>query len=98
MMSNGQNESSGVATAQWYLIPVSGRSIGTDHYFPPASGEIVELTRRALRDDFLAAFGHDGFLIEAESVEGNARKARLFAKECPFSAVECAFGALVIPL
>ena len=68
----------GVAAALGGItIPVSVVSIDTDRLFPPRlQEEIVELTptARALETIF-SPFGHDGFLIEAESMGELLRKA-----------------------
>jgi homoserine O-acetyltransferase len=68
----------GVASALGGItIPVSVVSIDTDRLFPPRlQEEIVELTptSRAL-ETIYSPFGHDGFLIEVESMGELLRKA-----------------------
>jgi len=58
-------------------IPVSVVSIDTDRLFPPRlQEEIVELTPTARALETISSpFGHDGFLIEAESMGELLRKA-----------------------
>lgn len=68
----------GVAAALGGItIPVSVVSIDTDRLFPPRlQEEIVELTPTARALETISSpFGHDGFLIEAESMGELLRKA-----------------------
>ncbi len=68
----------GVASALGCIkIPVSVVSIDTDRLFPPRlQEEIVDLTPTArLLETIYSPFGHDGFLIEVESMGELLRKA-----------------------
>jgi len=63
-------------------VPVMAVSIDTDRLFPPRlQAELVELTPTALPLETISSpFGHDGFLVEVESVGNLVRKAIAAAK------------------
>ncbi|MEI9907141.1 MAG: homoserine O-acetyltransferase [Actinomycetota bacterium] len=57
-------------------IPVTVVSIDTDRLFPPRlQGEIAELVPDSTLVQMSSPFGHDGFLVEVESVGDAIRKA-----------------------